>query len=150
MQTIFRDFIKTDKSIYIQMSNIFYGSDAVDHIVPQKCFECTFDRCCTKNDPYVRGLIIEYGGEVAGYALLSFTYSNEVGGMVLLVEEAYINPDFRGKGIISKFFAFLESEYSGKIKRYRLEVTENNRHAIEIYEHFGYKKLEYVQMIRDL
>jgi len=149
LQIIFRDFIKTDKQVYLKMSNAFYSTDAVDHVVPKEFFEYTFGKCCDIN-PYVRGLMIECEGKIAGYIILSFTYSNEVGGMVLLIEEVYVNPDFRGKGIISKFFAFLDEEYSGKVKRFRLEVTESNRHAIEIYERFGYKKLEYVQMIRDI
>ena len=83
-------------------------------------------------------------------AHLSFTHSNEVAGMVLLIEELYVLPKFQGKGIGSRFFDWLFEHYAGKIKRYRLEVTHVNEGAIRLYERRGFKELNYFQMVYDV
>ena len=149
MAVIMRNFREPDRNNYIKMSKSFYSSPAVSHYVPIQFFNETFDLCLQKG-PYVRGLIIEYDGQTAGYMLLSFTYSNEAGGMVVLIEEVLILPEFQGKGVVSKVFDMLAEEYDSKAARYRLEVTRINNRAIEIYKHFGYTEVEYISMIRDL
>ena len=57
--------------------------------------------CCSEQD-----------GVPAGYALLSFTHSNESGGLVVLIEEVYVDAAFRGKKIGTKFFAWLFEAYA--------------------------------------
>ena len=128
MPVIARDFTESDRKIYCEMSNAFYASDAVCRSVPQAFFVKTFELCLQKS-PFVRGLIIEYENRTAGYVLLSFTYSNEAGGMVVLIEEALVLPRFQGKGIVSKVFDILADEYDGKAARYRLDVTKENGRA---------------------
>jgi len=149
MLTTIRDFAKEDKDNYLALSDMFYHSGVVCCSVPQSNFEKTFEKCLERN-PYVRGLMIEHDGETAGFALLSFTYSNEAGGMVVLLEEAFVLPDFRGKGIMRELFVLLEKEYKDMAARFRLEVTRDNGHAIKIYEKYGYKEIEYMNMIKDV
>lgn len=149
MQFTIRDFKESDREDYYQMSHAFYHSDAVSHAIPKEFFAKTFDMCLKKS-PFARGLIIKQEKMSAGFALLAFTYSNEVGGMVLLIEDLFILPEFRGQGLVRKFFTQLENEYHGRVVRYRLEVTESNRQAIEVYQHFGYKKIDYISMIKEI
>ena len=55
-----------------------------------------------------RGLrLLEQDGETAGYGLLSLKYSHEAGGLELWVEELYVRPAFRGRGLGHEFFAWL-------------------------------------------
>lgn len=143
-----RDFAASDRGVFLEMAEKFYSSDAVIHSVPTEFFETTFTRCI-KGDPFVRGLILQDGVNTAGYALLSFTYSNEVGGLVVLLEEAYVLPQYQGKGLGKEFFAFVEAEYAGKARRFRLEVTHCNKRAISLYRKLGYRELNYLQMIKD-
>lgn len=143
-----RNFTASDHDAFLAMAREFYTSDAVMHSVPESCFEATFAHCLAGSS-FVRGLILESEGQTAGYALLSFTYSNEVGGLVVLVEEVYVLPQFQGKGLGREFFAFVEAEYEGRAKRYRLEVTRCNQRAISLYRRLGFEELDYVQMIKD-
>lgn len=62
----------------------------------------------------VRGLTILHRGEILGYCQLSFTYSSEADGLVVLIEELYIKPAFQGKGVGKQVFDFIEGEYSGQ------------------------------------
>lgn len=143
-----RDFTASDHDAFLAMAGEFYTSDAVMHSVPESCFETTFARCLA-GDAFVRGLILESGGRPAGYALLSFTYSNEAGGLVVLLEEIYVLPEFQGKGLGRELFGFVEAEYAEQARRFRLEVTRCNERAISLYRHLGYEPLDYIQMIKD-
>ncbi len=142
-----RDILQSDKASFLEMERDFFSSPAVAHNIDPKNFETTFEAAMNKS-PFLRILILESDGMTAGYAILSFTYSNEAGGLVVLTEEIYIKDEFRGKGLGGEFFDFIEAEYP-TAKRYRLEVVEGNERAIALYEKRGYKPLNYLQMIKD-
>ncbi|HBR02944.1 MAG TPA: GNAT family N-acetyltransferase, partial [Ruminiclostridium sp.] len=100
--------------------------------------------------PYAEGYIFEYGGQIAGYALLSQTYSNEAGGLVLWIEEVYILPEYRRKGLGHEFFVFVEQRYKGMVARIRLEADKTNERAIELYRKLGFANLNYLQMYKEV
>lgn len=81
---------------------------------------------------FIRILIIENNERPIGYTLLSFTYSNEADGVVVLIEEVQINKAYRGRGHGSKLFNFLEQEYP-VVKGFRLEVGAHNTKVIDLY-----------------
>lgn len=143
-----RNFTQEDEQAYLEMSKSFYQSEAVLHPVPEQHFLQTFQLAALGN-PYMRGLMIEEGGKRAGYALISFTYSNEVGGMVLLLEELYLADEFRGRGLGTKVINWIREEYDGLVKRYRLEVTQQNTGACKLYERLGFERINYLQYVQD-
>ncbi|NLV86039.1 MAG: GNAT family N-acetyltransferase [Clostridiales bacterium] len=145
---MFRDLQERDKDVFLSMVKSFYSSEAVSSPVEPENFEATFKAAMDKS-PFMRALMIEHEGKPVGYGLLSFTYSNEVGGMVVLAEELYITEAYRGKGYGREFFAFIEREYP-KARRFRLEVMQGNTKAIRLYEKLGYKPLEYRQMVKNI
>ena len=69
--------------------------------------------------------------------------------MAAWIEELYVDSDFRGLGIGSRFFDFLKDEFKGKIKRLRLEVGDENEGAKKLYERLGFEFLDYRQMVID-
>ncbi len=90
------------------------------------------------------------GGVLAGFCSLSFAFSTEAGGTVLLIEEIYVDEAFRGRGLASEMIAFVRAAYDASVKRYRLEVMPENAAAIRLYERLGFAALPYVQMVLDL
>ena len=84
----------------------------------------------------------------AGYILVSHTWSNEVGGMVALLEELYFVPEFRGKGLGTEALEWFRKEYESA-RRLRLEVNRENEGAIRLYQRKGYHFLEYLQMVEE-
>ena len=142
----FRDFRPTDRADFLQMCRAFYTSDAVLHPIPDAYMERTFD-VTVQGSPYSRGLIFEKDGEIAGYGLLSISYSNEAGGLVVWLEEIYVLPAYQGQGVGSAFFAFVRDEYRDTALRLRLEVAQDNVRAIKLYERMRFKRLDYVQMV---
>ncbi|MDR0616949.1 MAG: GNAT family N-acetyltransferase [Synergistaceae bacterium] len=144
-----RDFVSGDRDEYMRMSDEFYSSEAVLHPITRDNLVSTFEQCLLGN-PLLRGLMLEKDGAAAGYALLSFTWSNEAGGLCVLLEEAYIVPRFRGEGLGSALIRHVEKEYDGKARRFRLEVTQRNERAIRLYERMGFGRLDYAQMTKDI
>lgn len=144
------DFKTQDREFFLECARKFYDSDAVIDRVSEKFFERTFEECI-KGSPYTQGMVITADGNNAGFLLLSFTYSNEVGGMVVLIEELYLKPEYQSKGIGSQIFDIIENIYvnAGKAKRLRLEVSKDNTEAIKLYDRLGYKPLEYIQMYKN-
>lgn len=143
-----RDFIQEDKPTLLAMVADFYNSDAVSHPIPAEHFAHCFDMIIAKS-PFVRGLTILHNEEILGYCQLSFTYSSEADGIVVLIEEIYIKPECRGKGIAHQIFGFVENEYKNSAKRLRLECSKANPKAYALYSRLGYNVLDYIQMIKE-
>jgi GNAT superfamily N-acetyltransferase len=144
---MFRDVHPKDREVFLTMAEKFYTSNAVSHPVDPVNFENTFLLAVEKS-PFVRILIIEDGEIPIGFAQLSFTYSMEAGGMVLLLEDVFIDETHRGGGHGGKLMRFLEHEYP-TFKRFRLEVMQDNIKAINLFRKSGYKVFDYVQMVKD-
>lgn len=143
---LIRNFETNDRQTILEMVDLFYNSPGVLHSIPVQNFADVFEEMCNGGSQRIRGLVVEIKGQIAGYSQLSFSYSTEAGGPVVLIEEVYIKPDFQGKGIGSALFQFIEREYHNKAARLRLEVAPDNKRASALYERLGFSVLPYHQM----
>lgn len=143
-----RDFTKKDRKIYLTLAEEFVNSSAVLHSVPRCLLEQNFDNIL-QEQCYCRGVILESDLTPCGYAIISFSYSTEVAGKLLWIEELYISPEYQRNGIGHMFFDWLFSEYKGIMKRFRLETTAQNDLARKLYREIGFENLEYRQMCLD-
>lgn len=142
-----RPILERDRECYLSMARDFYNSDAVDHTVPASHLERTFDALMA-GTPYASCRILELDGTTAGYVLLAHTWSQEAGGDTVWVEELYVLPRFRGRGLGKQTLEELAQAYP-HAARLRLEVQPDNRRAQALYEKLGYRVLDYRQMIQD-
>ena len=142
-----RNFEERDREAVLAMVETFYHSPGVLHPIPTENFARAFAEMCGGGSGRLRGLLVEHEGRPAGFCSLSFSYSTEAGGPVVLIEEVYIDPAFRGQGLGAQVFAFIKAEYAGKAARLRLEVAPENNRAIALYQRLSFEKLPYVQMI---
>lgn len=136
-----------DKDEFIRMQLEFYSSEAVLHEVPVSYHERTFSEA-VKGSPYIDAFIILDGEDYVGYSITAKTYSGEVGGMAVWLEELYIREGYRGKGIGSEFIEYAFKFYAD-YARVRLEVEHDNEGAIKLYEKLGFYELPYMQMVKD-
>lgn len=102
-----------------------------------------------RSDTYTKAYILEWEGEVAGYALLAKSFFWEARGLIFWVEELYILPRFRSKGLGKSFFDFLDNNSNFKPWQIRLEVTRENSRAISLYKELGFKILDYIQTYKE-
>lgn len=135
-----------DRADFIAMAEEFYHSPAVLAPIPPQYHENTF-RELLRSEEYLIGYLFSVEGKAAGYALLNRSFSHEVGGSVVWVEELYVRPEFQGHGIGSRFFDYLRQNVPAA--RYRLETEPENFRAKALYTRIGFQPLGYEQMILD-
>lgn len=125
----------------------FYHSDAVSHAVPVPVLEQTF-LDAVSDDPVLTGYVLTEDECIVGFAYVTVFYACEVGGRCLMFEELFLKEEARGKGYGTAFFKWIMESHP-KVKRFRLEVTEENKRAIALYKSLGFSFLDYGQMVRD-
>lgn len=144
----FRDLTPEDHDLVVPMVQAFYRSDAVDHPVDAAILERSFQDAASPAEPLLRGLLIQWDGQPAGYMYLTQCYSAEVGGRCVFIEEIFLKEEYRRRGLGAQVMAWLEGEYPAA-RRFRLEVTQANQGAVHLYQKAGYTFLRYEQMVLD-
>ncbi len=86
-----------------------------------------------------RAWLIESAGQPAGYVVLAFGFSLELGGLDAFVDELYVRPGFERRGLGRATLAFVEREarVSG-VRTLLLEVRRGNDRAKRLYERAGF------------
>lgn len=143
-----RRICREDRETYITLVREFYRAGVTLEVIDNKNIEITFDELM-RSDVYAEGYMIEYEEKTAGFALLAKTFSQEAGGLVIWLEELYIRPEYRSKGLGSEFFEYLEKNADSRIKRIRLEVEKENTRVVKLYEKLGFKWFAYDQMVKE-
>lgn len=76
---------------------------------------------------------------VAGYIFLTFGFSLEFGGRFGLVDELYVRPESRGRGLGAAALAFAGKTAARMgFHAIRLEVEHENKRAQELYRRIGF------------
>jgi GNAT superfamily N-acetyltransferase len=90
--------------------------------------------------PRFRCVIAEWDGQAAGFAFWFYNYSTWQGRPGLYLEDLFVKPEFRGKGIGKALLLFLAKVASDEnCGRFEWSVLDWNTPAIEFYESLGAK-----------
>jgi GNAT superfamily N-acetyltransferase len=88
-------------------------------------------------NPQFHALIAEWGGQPAGYALF-FDYYSTWRGAGLYLEDLFVRPEFRGRGIGTSLLAQVARAAEQENRAFiRWEVVDWNHSAIEMYKALG-------------
>ena len=142
-----RTLEENDFGQVLDMMRVFYASDALLVHPEDSVLERTL-RDSMAGGPYVTGYGFEVDGALAGYGMISRSYSTETGGICLWIEDIYILPQYRGQGIGTAFLQF--AERLGGAVRLRLEAEPENEKAMSVYRNAGFQELGYTQLIKEL
>jgi undecaprenyl-diphosphatase len=83
-------------------------------------------------------LIAEYKGQPAGQALFFYNFSTFVGKPGMYLEDLYVKPEFRGKGIGKELFSHLINKAKKEnLGRIEWVVINWNEPAIKFYKNMG-------------
>lgn len=138
------EMTEKDRDAVIEFMRVFYASDAVATNGSEEIFKNDFN-ACTGPSPYAEGFVFKDGEAYLGYAMLAKSYSTEFGKNCVWIEDLYISPEARSKGIGRAFFAFVREKF--KNEALRLEVEKENERAISLYKRCGYEQMPYMEMI---
>jgi GNAT superfamily N-acetyltransferase len=140
-----RKMVSADSDYVREMMRCFYSSDAVATSGSEEIFESDIENCIN-DSPYLEGYVFWDTGVRIGYAMLAKSFSTEYGRPCIWIEDIYLLPEHRKRGVASMFFDFLKAEYPGTIQR--LEVEDYNTGAIRAYEKNGFDRMPYSEMKR--
>lgn len=133
----------------LAMMKVFYASDALLIHPTEEVLRRTLTEALG-NGPYLTGYGFEADGVLAGYGMVTRSYSTEMGGICVWIEDLYIQPRFRGKGFGSSFLRFVEEQYRHEAVRLRLEAEPENERAMGVYGKAGFEILDYTQLVKEL
>lgn len=75
-----------------------------------------------------------------GYVVITFGWSVEFGGLDGIIDEIYVRPGVRGRGIASEaLIALPRALAAGGVQAMHLEVDRNNEAALKLYKRAGFK-----------
>ena len=133
----------------LEMMKVFYASDAL-LIHPEESVLRKTLADAIEAGPYVEGFVFFREEELAGYGMIAKSYSTEVGGRCVWIEDIYIKPEFRGQGFGTGFLRYVEDRYRDWAVRLRLEAEEENENAMQVYRNAGFETLGYVQLVKKI
>lgn len=144
---IIRNMTAMDIESVLEMMRVFYVSPAVLSNGSEEIFRQDVENCV--NDcPYLEGYIFEEEGQILGYAMVAKSFSTEFGKPCIWLEDLYIKEQYRGRGIGTQFFAYIEQKYADCV--IRLEVEEENQNAMHVYQKCGFEVIPYTEMKKEL
>ena len=138
-----------DTECVFNMMREFYNSPALittpsDEILKKNISDCISDL------PFIEGYIFEDSTKMLGYAMIAKSYSTEFGGMCIWIEDIYLLPEYRHKGIATRFFKYIEKTYSKTAVVMRLEAEKDNIKAVSAYRKNGFFELPYMELVKEL
>ncbi|MGJ5620644.1 GNAT family N-acetyltransferase [Sulfitobacter sp. MF3-043] len=76
-----------------------------------------------------------------GYIVITFGWSVEFGGLDAIIDELYIRPGVRGRGIASEaLIALPRALAGGGLRAIHLEVDRDNAAAVKLYRRAGFRE----------
>ncbi len=92
---------------------------------------------------FVEVLIAEFDGELAGQTIFFHNFSTFIGRPGLYIEDLYVRPQFRGKGIgkalLNEVIKLAKERNCGRVE---WVVLDWNKPAIDFYKNIGAKSMD--------
>ena len=127
----------------LDMMREFYASPAVLSNGSEEIFRADI-AACVSDSPFIEGYVFREGERLQGYAMVATTFNCEYGRPCKWIEDLYILPAYRGRGIGGTFLDYVAEKYPDHLLR--LEVEEENEGAVALYKRHGFEVFPYMEM----
>jgi ribosomal protein S18 acetylase RimI-like enzyme len=138
-----RNMTAADKEEVLAMMRVFYASPAVLSNGSEEIF-CSDIAACVSDNPYLEGYVVESDGQILGYSMIAKSFSTEFGKPCIWIEDIYLKPESRGKGIGGEILQYIQAQYPGAV--FRLEAEPENEIAVGLYRKMGFEELAYMEL----
>ncbi len=146
MNITIRKMQHDDSKIVIDMMRKFYTSSAVITNGSEKIFAANVENILS-GSTCAEGFVFISEEKIIGYGITARSYSTEFGGECIWIEDIFIEENYRGRGVGTKFIRYVKEIYPEKILR--LETEHDNATALKIYKRLGFKELPYLELVCD-
>lgn len=145
----YRAITPADHTIVRRMIKALYDSlrTPEGYMTDQK-IDATFDQLHRQPD-HLELDVFEVDSIIVGYALLFKFWYNEFGGMILNIDELFVQPEFRDRGVASHYLSTLNKRKSDYVAL-SLEVLPQNERALALYKRAGFTEKETLTLYRFL
>ena len=136
----FRIATATDEDALVPLILALYQEDPSPSGPTESSARTTL-RALRETPAWGHAVVVEDAGTVAGYALLISFYSNELRGRVCVIDEVYVAPTFRGRGLGQRLLEVLGTRafppFADAVAL-ELEVSPKNERARALYARTGF------------
>jgi GNAT superfamily N-acetyltransferase len=137
-----------DRTVLLPLIEAYYKFDAIKF--DQRTTGRALGRLL-RNKSFGRVWLVELAREPAGYAILTYNYDIEFGGVEGIITDFFVSPPYRKMGLGKKMIAVISSYcLNNAITAIELQVTRENRRARKFYESLGFEKFDRIVMGLDL
>ena len=144
MEIAIRKIQRGDAEAVIDMMRKFFSSSATITNGSEKIFAANVENILS-GSTCAEGFVFVDGEKIIGYAVTAKSYSTEFGGECIWLEDIFIEAEYRGLGIGSKFIQRVKERYPEKILR--LEAEADDKKLLKFYRRHGFKELPYMEMV---
>jgi ribosomal protein S18 acetylase RimI-like enzyme len=134
---VFQEASLKDTATVLRLMQRYYAEDgyAFDAVAARRAVEGLLSR-----PERGRAWCIEVSGEVAGYFVLTLGYSLEYRGVDAFLDELYLLPNYRGRGIGEAVLQRVR-DHARELGAHalHLEVEKNKPGAIDLYRRCGFR-----------
>ena len=127
----------TRRDVVVAMMRGLYAEDPASAPVDAARFPETI-RMLLAHPERGRIMLLLESDEVRGYAVLIPYWSNEFGGTLVFIDELFVMPDVRGRGLGRGFVEWVKAERPYDAVAVLLEVSPANVRARRLYESLGF------------
>lgn len=139
-----REMTKEDATYVLAMMLDLYMSPAVIHKPDTQTLQRNIDACLSKQIP-LTGYVFTVDEDIVGYSLIVESFSTEYGVPCIWIEDLYIKPKYRHRGIGQTYMEFIKNKYPINKYRIRLEVEPSNESAKRFYNNAGMTDVLYIE-----
>lgn len=97
-----------------------------------------------------RILVFDLNGDIVGYAILVFFWSNEYGGDFVEIDELFVQEAYRSQGIGRRFLQWLEVTWQSQAVALSLQAAPENQRAIALYQRLGFSLSNNFHLVKPL
>ena len=136
MEITFKPADATHINLLVEMMRELY---AYDHTPFDEQANLSALRQILADASFGRVYLMEAGGDVAGYIILTLGFSLEYHGRDAFVDEIYVRENYRGRGIGTRGLEFIEGICRElEVKALHLAVERANTNAQAVYRRAGF------------
>ena len=133
----FKAFCDKDFSELERMIFALYREDSCGERISRRKIRDTVQEL-TRHPEKGTVSIFRMGEAVIGYSIVIYYWSNEFGGNIALIDECYVKPSWRDKGIGTSFIKYVSAATAACLKGIGAEITPLNKRALAFYSRQGF------------